>query len=269
MKITNNKKKKKEELKNRLWVEDRKLESHLSQSFSAFRRWCGRKLKETPFCRTAAKGFFCCFFFLSDVTWMRNSRVRNKIREDRRRVNEWRSGFHRHWIFQPTKSLKHSAKHNTTTAVLLHLPPLQLLMMSRLLAPVARQRRRSRVIVAGLILFLRCKHTAAGFIMKSSRDHQGAAFLFIFFICLSFRGGFDQSARQSLSEDVMWSVAALKSQEWPRDEEKLDRSTAVSLFIFKSCQQDFLIITSADRLQRPEPATPQSSDLAPSRGGAN
>lgn len=61
MKITNNKKKKKEEeLKNRLWVEDRKLESHLSQSFSAFRRWCGRKLKETPFCRTGAKG---CFFF--------------------------------------------------------------------------------------------------------------------------------------------------------------------------------------------------------------
>lgn len=70
--------------------------------------------------------------------------------------------------------IKHNILQNATvsTAVLLHLPSVQLLMMSCLSVLVARQQCTSRVIVASLIPFLCAKHNAAGFIMKPSRDHR-------------------------------------------------------------------------------------------------
>lgn len=161
--------------------------------------------------------------------------------------------------------------------VLLHLPLAQLLMMSCLLVLVARQRCTSGLIVASLIWFLCCRHNAAGFIMKPSRDHCWLLIrvkLFFFFFlsfqelsiglpiidgghavigrCLLFLFHLKELHRSTLccsflSSFYLWSQKILH----------LERGLFLSY-----PERNFLIISSADRLQRCKSSTTRLPDLA-------
>lgn len=90
MKVTNNKKKKKR-IKESPMGRRSKIGVPFITKFSCFQKVVLQEIERNPILQNCSESYFFTFFFLSDVTWMCNSQVRNKIRVERRRVNEWRS----------------------------------------------------------------------------------------------------------------------------------------------------------------------------------